>query len=140
MKNNTWLHPLKKYGFYCAIAALIAVLSSCERTQNRLISNEAVVTHYAAMAHAAYQDSLDTAIHLQQTIETFLAAPTEETLRQAKAAYKNARIPYQQSEVMRWDSAITLDKALDNDGGPSSVDDWEAGVNAWPLDERHIDR
>ena len=40
---------------------------------------------------------------------------------------------------MRFDGMITVGKNLDADGGPASVDEWEGQVNAWPLDENHID-
>jgi putative iron-regulated protein len=56
----------------------------------------------------------------------------------AKVAYKAIRAPYQQSEIMRFDSIITVGANLDTDGGPASVDEWEGQVNAWPLDENHI--
>jgi putative iron-regulated protein len=90
------------------------------------------------MARAVYDDSLATALTLRQAIDAFIADPTEAGLEAARAAYKAARAPYQQSEIMRWDTAITLANNLDFDGGPASVDEWEGQVNAWPLDENHI--
>ncbi|PTQ69262.1 imelysin family protein [Celeribacter persicus] len=84
-----------------------------------------VVTNYADIAHAAYEDSLIKAKELDAAIEAFVAAPSEATLAAAKAVWIEARVPYQQTEVYRFGNAI--------------VDDWEGKVNAWPLDEGLID-
>jgi putative iron-regulated protein len=84
-----------------------------------------VVSHYADIAQATYDDSLTGALKLQAAIETFLAAPSEETLEGARDAWREARVPYLQSEVFRFGNPI--------------VDDWEGRVNAWPLDEGLID-
>ncbi|MFO7478773.1 MAG: imelysin family protein [Methyloceanibacter sp.] len=80
---------------------------------------------YADIAQAGYADSLDAARTLKLAIDALLAAPTEETLRAARAAWIAARIPYMQTEAYRF--------------GNSIVDDWEGKVNAWPLDEGLID-
>jgi len=86
---------------------------------------KAVLAHYSDVARATYEDSLTTAQALDTAIDAFLAKPTAETLDAAKAAWKAARIPYQQSEAFRFGNPI--------------VDDWEGRVNAWPLDEGLID-
>ncbi len=85
----------------------------------------AVLTNYANIAEAKYQDSLITAKTLQAAVEALIATPSAEALQAAKAAWLAARVPYQQSEVFRFGNAI--------------VDDWEGKVNAWPLDEGLID-
>ncbi len=100
---------------------------------------EQVKSNYVVMAYAAYTDALTTAKSLQAAVDAFIQSPSDENLNAAKAAYKEARIPYQQSEIMRWDTSITLESNLNEDGGPASVDEWEGQVNAWPLDENHID-
>lgn len=84
-----------------------------------------VVAHYADIAHATFEDALQTAKKLDKSIANLLASPSEKTLAQAKTAWKAARVPYQQSEVFRFGNAI--------------VDDWEGQLNAWPLDEGLID-
>ncbi|MEG3660258.1 imelysin family protein [Celeribacter halophilus] len=84
-----------------------------------------VVTNYADIAHAGYEDSLIKAKELDAAIEAFVAAPSEATLAAAKTAWIESRVPYQQTEVYRFGNAI--------------VDDWEGKVNAWPLDEGLID-
>ena len=88
-------------------------------------SEREVLSHYAAMAHAKYEDSLVAARGLQEAVDRLVAAPTEAALAAARAAWTAARVPYQQSEVYRFGNAI--------------VDDWEGKVNAWPLDEGLID-
>ena len=86
---------------------------------------EAVLDHYADMAHAVYGDALTSAQALQQQVDTLLARPTEDNLAAARAAWVAARHPYQQTEAYRFGNPI--------------VDDWEGKVNAWPLDEGLID-
>lgn len=88
-------------------------------------SAEAVVSHYADIALAKFQDSLTTAQTLDAAIATFLAEPNDTTLDVAKTAWIASRVPYQQTEVYRFGNAI--------------IDDWEGRVNAWPLDEGLID-
>jgi putative iron-regulated protein len=84
-----------------------------------------VLTTYSNIAEAAYGDSLTTAKALQASVAAFIAAPTEDTMKAARLAWMDARVPYLQTEVFRFGNAI--------------VDDWEGKVNAWPLDEGLID-
>jgi len=88
-------------------------------------SEQAVLEHYADLAHAMYSDSLSTAKALQARVNGFIAKPTESNMQAAKDAWVAARHPYQQTEAYRFGNAI--------------VDDWEGKVNAWPLDEGLID-
>lgn len=88
-------------------------------------SEQAVLKHYADLAHAMYQDSLTTAQQLQTAVDKLIAQPSEANLAAARAAWVAARHPYQQTEAYRFGNAI--------------VDDWEGKVNAWPLDEGLID-
>jgi putative iron-regulated protein len=84
-----------------------------------------VLTIYADSAQAGYTDSLDTARTLKLAVDSFLAKPTNDNLRGARAAWIAARIPYMQTEAYRFGNAI--------------VDDWEGRVNSWPLDEGLMD-
>ncbi len=84
-----------------------------------------VLTTYADIAHAGYEDSLLTAKELQAAIDALVANPSADTFDAAKSAWLASRVPYQQTEVYRFGNAI--------------VDDWEGKVNAWPLDEGLID-
>lgn len=84
-----------------------------------------VVETYADIALATYQDSLAGAEALQTAVHALIAAPSAASLTAAKAAWRAARVPYQQTEAYRF--------------GNPAVDDWEGKVNAWPLDEGLID-
>jgi putative iron-regulated protein len=86
---------------------------------------KAVVNHYADLALATFSDAHRGALNLQQAIQALLAAPSDELLQEARAAWIAARAPYMQSEVFRFGNPV--------------VDDWEGQVNAWPLDEGLID-
>ena len=104
---------------------LTATLSSTFALAAPTVTSEQVVTHYADLAHAVYQDSRITAQALQNQVEAFVANPSAMALEETKQAWLKARVHYQQSEVFRFGNAI--------------VDDWEGQLNAWPLDEGLID-
>jgi putative iron-regulated protein len=89
------------------------------------VDRAAVVTTYADIAQAMYEDSLAEAQELQGAIAALVAKPSDATLAAARTAWLAARVPYQQTEVYRFGNPI--------------VDDWEGKVNAWPLDEGLID-
>jgi len=108
--------------FFFSAALLLSTNSSFAEQS---VSPESVVTHYADIALAGYQDSLTTAQALQRSLLLLVNTPTEENLVKARQAWKQARVPYMQTEVFRFGNAI--------------VDDWEGKVNAWPLDEGLID-
>lgn len=108
-----------------SFALLIASASFMAGPAAAATDAAAVLNHYAALAHAKYEDSLNTAKALDAAIDALIATPSDETLKAARAAWIKARVPYQQSEVYRFGNAV--------------VDDWEGKVNAWPLDEGLID-
>ena len=89
------------------------------------VEKAAVLDTYADIAEAAYGDSLTTAKRLQAAVQVLVQTPSPEALEAAKAAWKAARVPYQQTEAFRFGNVI--------------VDEWEGKVNAWPLDEGLID-
>ena len=107
--------------------ALMAALAlvALPATAFAATSEQDVLSHYADLAHAKYEDSLITARTLQGAVNQFVVEPTEANLANARDAWVAARVPYQQSEVYRFGNAI--------------VDDWEGKVNAWPLDEGLLD-
>ncbi|MGP9821739.1 imelysin family protein [Salinarimonas sp. NSM] len=88
-------------------------------------SAEAVVETYADIAHAMYADSLAAARNLRGAVDALLETPSDATLAAAREAWLAARVPYQQTEGLRFGNAL--------------VDAWEGKVNAWPLDEGLID-
>ena len=89
------------------------------------VTKAGVAETYADIALAGYEDSLYTARNLSHAVDALLADPSEANLAAARAAWRAAREPYQQTEVFRF--------------GNPEVDDWEGKVNAWPLDEGLID-
>ncbi|MEX2455056.1 MAG: imelysin family protein [Rhodospirillaceae bacterium] len=107
----------------CALAGTAFALSGATAAAETEMS--AVLKTYADIAHAGYQDSMETAIRLQTAVKALVSAPSAETLAAARTAWLTARIPYQQTEVYRFGNPI--------------VDAWEGRVNAWPLDEGLID-
>ena len=107
------------------VAAFALGLCLASATASAQATPKDVIATYADIAQAGYTDSLDTAKTLKLAVYAFLAGPTEDSLRAARAAWIAARIPYMQTEAYRFGNAI--------------VDDWEGKVNAWPLDEGLID-
>ena len=89
------------------------------------VTKAEVAETYADIALAGYEDSLYTARNLSHAVDALLADPSEANLAAARAAWRAAREPYQQTEAFRF--------------GNPEVDDWEGKVNAWPLDEGLID-
>ena len=118
--------PAVALGFCLLVSGLAVSVGGATRATAGTGSPEGrVLSHYAALAHAVYEDSLITAQALQTSVNRLIAAPSGEALAAARAAWFASRVPYQQSEVYRFGNAV--------------VDDWEGKVNAWPLDEGLID-
>jgi putative iron-regulated protein len=59
------------------------------------VDKKAIVTSYANIAHAAYEDSLIAAKKLKTAIDKFLASPDAANLKAARDAWIAARVPYQ---------------------------------------------
>jgi len=114
-------------GFLIASSVAAVALGFCTSLSPAIAESapKDVLKTYADIAQAGYTDSTDTARTLKLAIDAFLAHPTEDSLRAARAAWIAARIPYMQTEAFRF--------------GNSIVDDWEGRVNSWPLDEGLID-
>lgn len=107
-------------------AALIATAGLTLISTSVMANTEnKVVEHYTDIAYAVYEDALISAKSLQASINALTTKPSATALEKAKADWKAARVPYQQSEVFRF--------------GNANVDDWEGQLNAWPLDEGLID-
>ena len=106
-----------------AAAALLAWGPAAARAEAPAAKD--VLATYADIAEAGYADSLAAARALKAAVDALIAAPSEETLAAARAAWIAARVPYMQTEAYRFGNPI--------------VDAWEGRVNAWPLDEGLID-
>lgn len=89
----------------------------------------ALAESYAAIVVASMADSLAGAEALQASLDGFVAAPSEGSLAEARSAWLASREPYLQTEVYRF-----YDGPIDN-----PTDGPEGFINAWPLDEQHID-
>jgi putative iron-regulated protein len=87
-----------------------------------------VTRHYGALVQASYDDTLAGALTLQKNIHTFVAAPSQESLKAARQAWLDARELYGQTEAFRFYGG-----PIDNDSGP------EGRLNAWPMDESYVD-
>ncbi|MEQ1581998.1 MAG: imelysin family protein [Steroidobacteraceae bacterium] len=87
-----------------------------------------VLNTYADIVLATYEDTLKAAKALDASVDALLAAPSEQTLADARDKWRAARIPYDHSEAFRFYGG-----PIDGEGGP------EGQLNGWPLDENHID-
>ena len=110
-------------GHVCATALLVVVLAGAAPARAAEVAQ--VVESYADIAHAKYEDALNGAVALEKAVDALIAAPTEDNLKAARAAWIASRPAYQETEGVRFGNPI--------------VDDWEGRVNAWPLDEGMID-
>lgn len=115
---------LKKYLFVLGLGVSI-LTSTANVSFAGNVDAKAVVTTYANIALAGYEDSLTTAKALKKAVNALISSPTDANLKAARTAWIAARAPYQQTEAFRF--------------GNAAVDDWEGKVNAWPLDEGLID-
>ncbi len=89
---------------------------------------------YTQLVYLSYKDAYDRGLALQSAIDAFLEDPSDSTLDAAKQAWLASREPYGQTEPYRFY------------GGPIDVVDEATGLegpegrlNAWPLNEAHID-
>lgn len=99
-------------------------------TTESLPSNAAdAIGTYSEIVYASYRDSLTTAQGLGEAVGALVSGPSAATLEAARDAWRAAREPYLQTEVYRF-YAGPID---DEDSGPEGL------INAWPLDEGHID-
>jgi putative iron-regulated protein len=77
---------------------------------------------------ASYRDASSGAQSINAAAEALAESPSAVTLSAAQRAWIDAREPYLQTEVYRF-----YNGPIDDDDGP------EVLINAWPLDEGHID-
>jgi putative iron-regulated protein len=137
MKTNLKLMFTSSRVRFAGCLLLSAFLTACGDDEEKdegaeliphALMHEAAET-YQAIALASYQDSLSTAVELDQALRDFVDAPSAAGLTRAREAWLAAREPYLQTEVFRFYE------------GP--IDNEETGVegllNAWPLEESYID-
>lgn len=108
------------------LMALLGIfLGACEAKES--VESKAVNT-YSSIVLASYTDTYNDALAMQKVIETFINAPSAQTLEAAKEAWITARASYGKTEAFRFYGG-----PIDDQDGP------EGQLNAWPLDESYID-
>ena len=87
-----------------------------------------VASHYADLAYANYEDTLNRARALQSAVNAFTAAPSQAKLDAARNAWLDAREVYGQTAA-----SSSYISPMDDDK------DLRHRLNAWPVDESHVD-
>lgn len=87
-----------------------------------------IMSNYADIVFANYEDIYNLAVILDQKIDAFIASPDQQKMDDARQAWRDVREPYGQSEVFRFYGG-----PIDDGVGP------EPYLNSWPLDEAYID-
>ncbi len=119
----------KKVSILLLTAAMMLLVACATPAADQASVEKAdVVSNYADIVLASYEDSLTSAEALQAAINDFVANPSEETQQAAKDAWLAAREPYGQTEVYRFYGG-----PIDDEDGPEGL------LNAWPLDEAYVD-
>jgi putative iron-regulated protein len=83
------------------------------------------VEAYIDLVRSSYARAAADAAILRQAVGALLAAPSQQTLDQARAAWVAARPSYLRTEAFRFYD------------GP--IEDLEGGINSWPVNEAYID-
>lgn len=111
------------------LASTFLWISGCKKDKDENVELKTqIVSQYATLVYANYQDAYDAAVVLHDEIDDFVAGPSATTLQEAKDAWLDAREPYGQTEAFRFG-----DGPIDDADGPEGL------LNAWPLDESYID-
>ena len=116
------------------VLVIMLVLSSCSNNDDGptipevTIEKSDVISNYANIVFASYQDAMLDAEHLETVINTFVSSPTEINFTAAKNAWLTARESYGPTEAYRFANG-----PIDDSDGPEGM------INAWPLDENYVD-
>ena len=117
-----------------SVLALSFIMVSCPKTSSVTPKTDEVTLaevkeNYALIAKANYTEALNDAKALKTAIINFTNDATSANFEVAKTAWKTSRESYGQSEAFRFA------------GGPIDTGDEapEGQLNAWPLDENHLD-
>lgn len=120
------------------VALAVLLLSAFQAQATSMTHQQAVslLSAYAEIAGDAYQQALDDARQLQQSIDRLAAKPGLETLDDAKKAWLQARESYGVTEIFRLSNG-----PIDAEEGwvAEAYGALEGQLNAWPLDENMID-
>ena len=88
----------------------------------------AVLENYASLVYANYTDAHADAVTLQESINAFVDEPSDALFTDVKEAWLQSRESYGTTEAFRFAGG-----PIDDEDGPEGL------LNAWPLDENHID-
>lgn len=104
--------------------------SSCQKDDslNQVTVLSGYNQSYVAIVQSTYDDAYTSAYALHESIEAFVANPTESGLETCKTKWLEARNPYGQTEAFRFYGG-----PIDDENGPEGL------INAWPIDESFID-
>ena len=80
---------------------------------------------YIDLVASSYKKAADDSKTLASAVDAFLAAPSDDTLKAARAAWVAARPSYLKTETFRFYD------------GP--IEEVEGAINAWPMNEAYID-
>jgi putative iron-regulated protein len=123
---------MKKLLLSVALVASLVSFQACKDDDDKSLTNDDLkvlaIKNYADIVYASYDDSYKTALALKTAVDDFVAAPSEQGLKDCKAAWKASRIPYGQTEAFRFYGG-----PIDDEDGPEGL------INAWPIDESYID-
>lgn len=125
---STLRSPARRQALHAVVVAAWAPWLAVPVMAQAAATPATVVAHYAALVHATYEDSLQAARALQQTVTAFTAMPSLDTQAAARKAWLAAREFYGQTEAFRFYGG-----PIDDDKGP------EGRLNAWPMDESYVD-
>ena len=118
----------KALGIACVAGSALLLSCSSDDSSNSVSTKKQFITSYAKMVDFSYQNVLAHMKNLKTDINAFTKNPTQAGLDKAKETWKRAREPYLQTEVYRFYAG-----PIDDANGPEGL------INAWPLDECHID-
>lgn len=119
---------MKKLSYIAIFFILSMTMVAGAQDDDLSMLQQEAMTTYADIVFASYEDSLMAATDLHDSIEAFLADPSEETLQAARDAWRASNEPYGQTEAYRFYGG-----PIDDEDGPEGL------LNAWPLDEAYID-
>ncbi|MGB8434904.1 MAG: imelysin family protein [Burkholderiales bacterium] len=121
-------HILRALVLGLALSATPQLVTAAEPAGTVAADVSGVLTQYAEIVHASYDDTLQSAKAMQKAIDAFLAQPSTESQQVAQKAWRNAREFYGQTEAFRFYGG-----PIDGENGP------EGRMNAWPMDESYVD-
>ncbi|MDI1444100.1 imelysin family protein [Polyangium sp. 6x1] len=124
------LRILQSAAFATAVSGLLTGCGSDPVSGPKPLSETAppVIEAYANLVNGSYVEAIDEAASLNATLAQFVAEPSQQRFDAAREQWLLARDPYGLTEAFRFYGG-----PIDDDDGP------EGRINAWPMDEAHVD-